>query len=401
MAQPRIFISSTCYDLQEIRFQLRSFIDDFGFIPVMSEFGDIFYDYQKHIQDSCKDEIDKSQLFILIVGNNFGSIYYKQKDIIKSPDSVTMQEFRKAIETDIYKHIFINKYVDYDYKNFQKSLNKHISTYLEKNEIKESHIDDTVLTLKSEFKSNYPFPQESYKYIFNFLDIIYSLKTNNAIITYESFEDIKSSLRKQWAGFMYDTITKSKSVPINLVEKIGEKIEKVENQIKLLAEGQIKKEGQASKITFDISKLAKELNYEEFSKIKDEIHKRLYDLLEQETDFLESHPRIKVRENVEGKNITAWFETLEKLVKKYKWAKSISSSIVFAGLGVKFVYYKIYKDVPYDVVLSFYSMYKNAKENLSQEDVDGLTVLITNKINEYFEAEPEPDKEINLDDLPF
>ena len=73
MAAPRVFVSSTCYDLQEVRYQLRTFIEDFGFIPVMSEYGDIFYDYKKHTQDACKDEIEKSQLFILIIGNNYGS----------------------------------------------------------------------------------------------------------------------------------------------------------------------------------------------------------------------------------------------------------------------------------------------------------------------------------------
>ena len=59
MATPRIFISSTCYDLQEIRFQLRKFVEDFGLEPVMSEFGDIFYNFDKHVQESCKDEIEK------------------------------------------------------------------------------------------------------------------------------------------------------------------------------------------------------------------------------------------------------------------------------------------------------------------------------------------------------
>ena len=44
MAIPRIFISATCYDLQEICFQLRRFIQEVGYDPVMSEFGDIFYD---------------------------------------------------------------------------------------------------------------------------------------------------------------------------------------------------------------------------------------------------------------------------------------------------------------------------------------------------------------------
>jgi len=397
MAQPRIFISSTCYDLQEIRFQLRSFIEDFGFIPVMSEFGDIFFDYQKHIQDSCKDEIEKSQLFILIVGNNYGSIFYKQKDLVSLPDSVTMQEYRKAIETDIYKHIFVNKFVDYDYKNYQKSLNKFITSHLEKNEIEESQIEDTVITLKSDFNKTYPFPQDSYKYVFHFLDIIYSLKTNNAIITYESFEDIKNSLRKQWAGFMYESITKSKSVPMNLVEKIGDKITKVENQIRLLAEGQIKKESGASKITFDITRLAKELNLEEFSKIKQEIHQMLNKLLEVDTGIFDSHERIKLRQKVDSKTIDNWFSSLEKVVKTHKWANSVSVPVVFGGLGVKYLYYKNYKDISYELIKNFYSLYTSAKDNLSQEDLDGLLTVISNKFNEYYEEEPQK----KVDDLPF
>lgn len=151
MAQPRIFVSSTCYDLQEIRFQLKNFIEDFGFIPVMSEFGDIFYDYKQNIQDSCKTEIEKSQLFILIVGNNFGSVYYKHRDKILVPDSVTMQEFRKAIEIDIFKHIFVNKFVNYDYHNYKKALEKAISTYIEKNEIEKDKIDGTIQAFIKDF----------------------------------------------------------------------------------------------------------------------------------------------------------------------------------------------------------------------------------------------------------
>ena len=397
MAQPRVFISSTCYDLQEIRFQLRSFVEDFGFIPVMSEFGDIFYDYQKHTQDACKDEIEKSQLFLLIIGNNYGSIYYKQKEIAKNPDSVTLQEYKKAIEVDIYKHIFINKFVDYDYKNYQKALNKFISNNIEKQELDESKIDDTILTLKNEFKSKYPFPQDSYKFIFNFMDVIYSLKTNNAIITYESFEDIKESLRKQWAGFMYDAITKSKTVSVNLVEKIGEKIERVENQIKLLAEGQINHENGNPKLTLDISRLTNELNLEEFSKIKEEIHSKIYELLLAGSSSYEIHPRIKIRTNVTVENINQWFSSLETIVKKYKWAKTISTTVVFSELGVQYSYYKNFQDIPFELILSFYSLYLNAKNNLVEEDFNGLLTLVCDKFNEY--CEPEPKK--SGDDLPF
>ncbi|MEO5912339.1 MAG: DUF4062 domain-containing protein [Pelobium sp.] len=103
MATPRIFVSSTCYDLQEVRFQLRNFINEYGYESVLSEFDDIFYSYDKHVQDSCLEEIPKCQLFILVVGNNYGSFYHKESQLNKTPDSVTLKEFRRALDHNISK----------------------------------------------------------------------------------------------------------------------------------------------------------------------------------------------------------------------------------------------------------------------------------------------------------
>lgn len=386
MAQPRIFVSSTCYDLQEIRFQLRTFIEDFGFEPVMSEFGDIFFDYQKHIQDSCKDEIEKCQLFVLIVGNNYGSIYYKQKDFAKLPDSVTIQEFKKSIEVNIFKHIFVNKFVDYDYKNYQKALNKEIAIYFDRNKIENENIDDTVISIKKEFINKYPFPQDSYKFIFNFLDIIYNLKTNNAIITYESFEDVKFSLKKQWAGFMYESITKHKTIPVSSLDKVVEKIERVENQIRSLVENQINQDNN-SKITFDISKLTTEIGFEEFKNIRDEIHDKIFDLLNVDINFMEFKARIILRKELTTVNIENWFLSLENIIKQYKWAKSVSTLIIFKGLGVKFTWLRNQPEIPFDLVFSFYNIYLNVKESFAKEDYDAFLKLFAIEFNKLYKPE--------------
>jgi len=196
---------------------------------------------------------------------------------------------------------------------------------------------------------------------------------------------------------MYDSLTKSKSVSVNLVQTIGEKITRVENQIRLLAEGQISKQSGASKITFDISKLAQELNLAEFTKIKNEVHVMLDRLLEVEINPFERHERIKIRQKVETKNMNEWFISLEKIIKLHKWANSVSAPIVFKSLGVEYVYYRNYKDIPYELLLNFYSLYASAKENLSEEDLEGLLTVICNKFNEYYEQEPQK----NVDDLPF
>ncbi len=44
MPAPRVFISSTLYDLKYIRENLKFFVRSFGYEPVLSEEGAIFYD---------------------------------------------------------------------------------------------------------------------------------------------------------------------------------------------------------------------------------------------------------------------------------------------------------------------------------------------------------------------
>lgn len=58
MAYPRVFISSSCYDLREIRDTLFSFIEELNYIPVLSDKGDVFYHPDIHTHDSCIHEIE-------------------------------------------------------------------------------------------------------------------------------------------------------------------------------------------------------------------------------------------------------------------------------------------------------------------------------------------------------
>lgn len=272
MATPRIFVSSTCYDLQEIRFQLRYFINEFGYDAVMSDFDDIFYSYETHVQDSCLEEISKCQLFILVVGNNYGSFYHQDKQESKIPDSVTLKEFRKALEVKIYKHIFINRYVDYDYKNYKRALEKETLIYFQKNDVKNEDIEEAKNTIKIKFDSNYHFPYDSYKYVFYFIDIIYDLKENNAINTFESFADVKDNLKKQWAGFMYESLTRKDKVANALIQPLETKLDKIDKNITKLFES---KTVDNNKLSFDLNSLIRETNIENLEEIKDKIQELL------------------------------------------------------------------------------------------------------------------------------
>ena len=58
MAKPKIFISSTYYDLKHIRFGLENFIKDFGYEPIVFEKGNITFHHDKPIDISCYDEVN-------------------------------------------------------------------------------------------------------------------------------------------------------------------------------------------------------------------------------------------------------------------------------------------------------------------------------------------------------
>jgi hypothetical protein len=95
MATPRVFVSSTWYDLRYIRENLKFFIRTLGYDPVLSEEGTIFYDPRVHVQDARLTEIPNCQLFILVIGGRYGTSF---KD---SERSVTNTEYMEAVRHKI------------------------------------------------------------------------------------------------------------------------------------------------------------------------------------------------------------------------------------------------------------------------------------------------------------
>ena len=393
MAIPRLFVSSTCYDLQEIRFQLRHFIQEFGYEPVMSEFDDIFYNYELHVQDSCLEEISKCQLFILVVGNNYGSIYHKDREDNQIPDSVTLREFRRALESEIYKHIFINKFVDYDYKNYTRALEKILLKHFREKNIKDDKIEETKLQIKKEFDSNYPFPYDSYRYVFYFLDIIYELKEGNACNTFESFGDIKESLRRQWAGFMYESLFKKDKKLESAIKPLDEKINHIDSNIKKLLEA--KTSTSDTKISFDITKLTRDVNLENLEAVQTKVDQMLTDIFCYETfdsssgDFY--YPKkIWFNKVFTDEMTTKWLDSLKELVKSYKWSKYLNVKEIFKGYNLS-KYVKQSTEIPYKTIFELNSLY----ESLTKDDKTNFINTVKQRFNDAYEAPTVSD------DLPF
>lgn len=398
MATPRIFVSSTCYDLQEIRFQLRNFISDFGYDAVMSEFDDIFYGYDKHVQDSCLDEISKCQLFVLVIGNNYGSFYHQENQEVKIPDSVTLREFRKALETKIPKHIFVNKYVDYDYKNYKRALDKENLKHFQENNVPDDKTSEVKAQIKKDFDKTFFFPFESYKYVFYFLEIVYEQKANNAINTFETFIDVKESLRKQWAGFMYESLTRKDKNATSVIQSLEVKINKIEKSLSKLIES--KTVDDENKLSFDLTALSRENNLDNLETYQNKIEQLLYDIIKYDnwTDDGEYHvgQRVYFDKHFTSDLAKAWLDSLKTLTQSFKWSKSIHCETVFKGYPIS----KINRwnfEIAYKTLFELYTLYNS----LNDEDKIGLANTVAQELNKNFENPPTPKKDILDDDLPL
>lgn len=394
MAIPRIFVSSTCYDLQEIRFQLRGFIQEFGYDVAMSEFDDIFYSYDTHVQDSCLEEISKCQLFLLIVGNNYGSHYHQDKLDSPIPDSVTLKEFRKAIEARIPKYIFINKFVDYDFNNYKRALNRILTKYFSENDVTDDKINETKKNIKKDFDLKYHFPFDSYKYIFHFLEIIYELKENNARYQFEAFNDIKESLRKQWSGLIYEALVKKENRSSALMLPLENKLEKIENLLNRLLESKVS--SMDDNVTFDLKILDKEKKNEIFENLKDRISNLMTDIL-YATDYdswgMERHiGRQQLSEKITSEMAKAWLDSLTYIKKTYKWSKSIDTSIIFKGFPIYRID-QIYSEVDFSTISELESIYTK----MSPDEKETLSNTVCQEINRVVMK----NMSIDPDNLPF
>jgi hypothetical protein len=198
MAVPKVFISSTCFDLSEVREQLSRFISSYGFEPVLSEHGDVFYHPDLHTHEACVHEVTNCQLFILIVGGRFGGEYISDKS-----KSITNAEYDAAKRHDIPVFTYVRTAVLSNHHIYQENKNK-------------------------PFASDIDYPAiDKQKYavdIFNFIDQVRRSPINNALEGFENFSDIESSIRKQWAGMFFDFIGIFEKLPSSIQQIIRKQI---------------------------------------------------------------------------------------------------------------------------------------------------------------------------------
>ncbi len=207
MAIPRVFISSTCYDLKYIRENLKYFTKTLGYEPVLSEEGSIYFDPTLSTQDSCLREIPSCQLFVLIIGGRFGGSYKDTKD------SVTNNEYREAVKSKIPVFALVDNSVLSDYFVYQGNKTN-------------PDIDEKKIT----------YPSADNTKIFSFIEEVRTNSVNNALNPFNDFSDIESYLRQQWAGMMFSCLTRQNedrrvADTMSALTQMSEKVEFLSTQI--------------------------------------------------------------------------------------------------------------------------------------------------------------------------
>jgi len=197
MALLKAFVSSTCYDLNIVRSELRAYLQALGHEPVMSDFNDVLFDPRSHTHESCIKEIGNADVVILIIGSRYGGTAIpkainsldienlkslsKGNKILESPEkiSITQLEILKAIESNIPIFTFIDSRVMHDHLFYEKNKDKGILESLEF-----PSIDN----------------KESAIYIFEFINFLRLRSKNNSVIEFSKLADIEEYLRKQWSA---------------------------------------------------------------------------------------------------------------------------------------------------------------------------------------------------------
>ncbi len=197
MSKLRIFVSSTCYDLEIIRSELRPFISSFGYEPVMSDYSDVLFDPRSHTHESCIKEIPNCDMVILVIGQRFGgtaipaaieSIDVEALEVLSGKNeilkhlkklSITQLEILKAVEQSIPVYTFVDQRVLNDHYVYEKNKSKPAVM----KEIEFPSIQKT----------------ETAIYIFEFINFLTHRTFNNSLTSFCKLEDIKDYLIEQWS----------------------------------------------------------------------------------------------------------------------------------------------------------------------------------------------------------
>ncbi len=179
MAVPRVFISSTYYDLKQVRNNIGDFIKGLGYEPIMHEKSGVAYTQNTPLENDCYNELSTCDIVVCILGNHFGS-KSSENDL-----SITMNELETAIKHKKKIYVFISNDVYIENRTYEKNKDNGIFISAYTDDLK---IHEFICTLNS--------------------------KTNTYLVItpFENTEQIVQTLRLQFAGLFQNLLAREASL---------------------------------------------------------------------------------------------------------------------------------------------------------------------------------------------
>ncbi len=178
MAAPRVFISSTFYDLKQVRNNIGDFIKSLGYEPVMHERSGVAYSQTAPLENDCYHELASCDIVVCIIGNHFGS------QSLDNDLSITMNEIQNAIKNKKKVYIFIANDVYTEHRTYL--LNKDTGTF------KSAYTDDIR--------------------IHEFIAELNKTVKNHVIMSFETTDQIINTLKSQFAGLLQNLLQREASM---------------------------------------------------------------------------------------------------------------------------------------------------------------------------------------------
>ena len=171
---PTVFVSSTCYDLRQVRVDIKNFFENtYGFNTILSEFSSFPMDPSIGTCDNCLNNVDNyADFFMLIIGTCYGYITDNGK-------SITNLEYLHARAKGIPIFVFVDK-----------------------------QLYSTWTVWKTNQGADYSAIVDNPK-IFDFISELYQERW---VYTYESVQDITTIMKNQLGLIFSDGLTFRKNI---------------------------------------------------------------------------------------------------------------------------------------------------------------------------------------------
>lgn len=190
MNNTKIFISSTCFDLGQIRADLRKSISEMGHEPILSELPSFTVLPELDTLSNCKRNVKENcDIFVLIVGCKRGS--YDPT----SGKSIVNIEYDTAVQNSKDVFVFVDENVYSLMEIWRKNKDADFS----------SRVDDS--------------------YVFEFLEAI--IQSKKWIFTFKNADDICGILKIQISNFLKYLIDRKNSGNLDSIKEFENETEKI------------------------------------------------------------------------------------------------------------------------------------------------------------------------------